>query len=452
MSQWDFGTPPARPPAPQAPPFEPLQPPGAAPGGYPGSYDNGVPDDAFDDGFSPISYERDPYEPDPYGQAGFEQNPWQQGSYQRDPYEHRTAIYDQLWPSQDNEPRRPSMLRWLVPAAIVAVAAAVGGAIVLLSSSSPAAPGTAGTRPTVSRPATTLPPATAGQAPLTLAQAQAVVDRYTTANNEANAQRSDAQLGTIETGSSYAIDAGLYRAQGAEGAAPYQPFGPTQAQYYIPRQQTAYPHWFAVQVQNAGLAAPRKVTGMEYLVFTQAAPGAPWLNAIEPYVVGGSGNAPQIAVGTDGLATAVSATATSLTVSPAQIPQFTATSLDGGTGAQGGLANPGNLADGLDQAFWRKQLAAATITDQHAPAGGAVFGLLTTDGGALMFYTDAAELTLTAPSGEMLHLTIPGFYSPGQALTTAGIGYLEQFAAYVPAKGGTGLRVVADYSGITASN
>ena len=449
MSQWDFGTPPARPPAPPAPP--------APPGGYQGGYGNGVPDDAFDDGFSPISYERDPYEgqyeQDPYQADPYQRDPYQRDPYQRDPYEHHTAVFDQLWPSQDDE-RRPSLLRWLIPAAIVAVAATVGGAVVLLGSGSPSTPAAA--PPAVTQPASPTaakPPASLNGAPLTMAQAQAVVARYTTANNEANAQRSDTLLGTIETGSSYAIDAGLYRAQRAEGAAAYPPFGPTQARYYIPREQTAYPRWFAVQVVNAGLSAPRKATGMEYLVFTQATPGAPWLNAIEPYVVGATGNTPQIALGTDGLATAVSASAASLAVAPGQVPALTATSLDGGAGPQGGLANPGNLADGVDQAFWRKQLPAATITDRHTPAGGPVFGLLTTDGGALLFYTDAAELTLNSPSGELLHLTIPGFYTAGQAMTTAGIGYQEQFATYVPPKGGgTDSRVVADYSGITASN
>jgi len=29
------------------------------------------------------------------------------------------------------------------------------------------------------------------------------------------------------------------------------------------------------------------------------------------------------------------------------------------------------------------------------------------------------------------------------------IGYLEQFATYVPPRGGAGMRVVADYSGMT---
>ena len=63
------------------------------------------------------------------------------------------------------------------------------------------------------------------------------------------------------------------------------------------------------------------------------------------------------------------------------------------------------------------------------------YALRTTDGGALVFYTDAAELTITPPAGDAIHLTVPGFYSPSQALTRAGVGYLEQFAAYDPPSG-----------------
>jgi hypothetical protein len=49
-----------------------------------------------------------------------------------------------------------------------------------------------------------------------------------------------------------------------------------------------------------------------------------------------------------------------------------------------------------------------------------------------------------------MHLSIPGFYSSAETLRSAGIGYLEQFAVYDPPRGGSGLSVVADYSGITA--
>ena len=95
------------------------------------------------------------------------------------------------------------------------------------------------------------------------------------------------------------------------------------------------------------------------------------------------------------------------------------------------------------------------VSDAHSPAAGASgqeFALRTADGGALVFYTDAAEVTITAPAGAQLQLTIPGFYSPGQAVAQARVSYLEQFAAYdPPAAAGGAPRVVADYSAITGA-
>jgi hypothetical protein len=279
-------------------------------------------------------------------------------------------------------------------------------------------------------------------------------------NNSANAQRSDALLTTIETGSSYAIDAGLYQVQQAEEVAPYPAFGPLQATYYIPRDEPAGdPRWFVVQVANAFFSSPKKVASTEYLLFTQSAPGGAWQNAIEPYLLSGA-SAPQIAVGSDGLATAVGPGAASVAVTPGQLAAVTAASLDGtgldGTGSgQAAIADPGNLADQGDQRFWQGKIQGGEVTDTHAPAQGAdghEFALLTDDGGALVFYTDAATLTITPPAGSMLHLSVPGFYSSNQALSRAEMNYLEQFAAYDPPAGTGAPRIVADYSGITGKN
>jgi hypothetical protein len=279
-----------------------------------------------------------------------------------------------------------------------------------------------------------------------MAQARQVFGAYTTANNRANARMSDALLHTIETGSSFAIDAGLYRVQRAEKAAPYPAFSAQQARFYIPQEPSAvYPHWFVVQAVNANLADPKKATGTEYVLFTQDTPGAPWRNAIEPYVLG-TALMPHVRVGADGLAIPVGLDDGSLAIAPAAIAQMTAAWLDG---AKGGPATPGNLADGLDKKFWHKSLPAATVLDRHLPAAQQVFGLRTRNGGALLFYTDSAVLTLIPPAGDAMHLTIPGFFSPGQALNAAEIGYMDQFAAYVPPRGGSALRIVADYSGIT---
>lgn len=359
--------------------------------------------------------------------------------------------------------------RWLIPAGVVVAGAAVGAAAVLLTGGHPAASGKQGTGgftapstasrttvPPTTAPPTTHPPTT-GQGALTMSQAKGVLASYTTVNNTANAQRSNTMLASVESGSSYAIDASLYQEQQAAGTAPYPAFGPVGATYYIPRDEPAGgPRWFVVQVANAFTANQKKVTSNEYLLFTQPAGGGPWQDTVEPYLLPGT-NAPRVDVGADGLVTAVSPDAGTVAVAPSQLPAATSASLDGtgtGTGA-GTIADPGNLADRADQKFWRGKVPGGTVTDAHTAASGAdgqEFALRTTDGGALVFYTDAAQLTITPPAGSMLHLTIPGFYSPTQALNVAGVSYLEQFAAYDPPAGGGASRVVADYSGITGKN
>jgi hypothetical protein len=282
-----------------------------------------------------------------------------------------------------------------------------------------------------------------------------VLAAYTAANNSANTQRSDTLLATVETGSSYTIDAALYQAQQGAGAAAYPAFSAVQATYYIPRSEPAAgQRWFVARVANAFSANPKKVTSNEYLLFTQSAPGGAWQDAIEPYVLPGA-NAPQITVGDDGLATAVSLGTASLAVPPGQLPAATAGSLDGTGAGQAAIADPGNLADRADQQLWQAKVTGGTVTDTHTAAAGTnaqEYALQTTDGGALVFYTDAAELTITPPAGSTLHLTVPGFYTPTQALTRATVSYLDQFAAYDPPTAAGTPRIIADYSAITGKN
>ena len=362
--------------------------------------------------------------------------------------------------------------RWLIVAGVVVAGAGVGAAAVLLTSGHPA-PGHQGTGGLAAPSVTPSAAASAGSSgtghsgtassstglasagPLTMTQAKSVLAAYTTANNSANAQRSDATLATVETGSSEAIDAGLYQEQQASGTAPYPAFGPAQATYYLPRNEPAGgPRWFVVQVANAFTAKPEKVTSSEYLLFTQSAAGGAWQDTIEPYLLSGA-SAPQVEVGADGLATAVSPDAATVAVMPSQLPAATATALDGTGTGQATVANPGNLADLADQKFWQGKVSGGTVTDAHTAAAGAdgqEFALLTADGGALVFYTDAAELTITPPAGSLLRLTVPGFYSPAQPVNQATLSYLEQFAAYDPPAGGGAPSIVADYSGITGKN
>jgi hypothetical protein len=370
------------------------------------------------------------------------------------------------WPGHGpgHAARRGGGRRWVIPGAIAVVAAAVGATTVLLTGGHSATPSATGSAPagtggtagpngtgTVRGTPTASAGSTAG--PLTAAQAQGVLAGYSALNNEANAQRSDSLLGTIETGSSYAIDAGQYLMQLAAGAAAYPAFGPVRATYYIPRAEPAGgPRWFVAEVANAFTSGPQKVASTEYLLFTQSAPSGRWQDAIEPFVLTGA-NAPQIATGADGLATAVSPAATSVAVPPGQLAAATAVSLDGA----GQIASPGNLADQSDLRFWQGKLPTANVTDTHAATtgpDGQEFALLATNGGALVFYTDTATLTVTAPAGSALHLTVPGLYSPDQALSSAVLSYQDQFAAYDPPAGANAgaPTVIADYSGITGKN
>lgn len=355
---------------------------------------------------------------------------------------------------------------WPVLAGSIAVAAAVGMTAALLAGGHPGAQGTGGAvAPSATagiavrlsaRPSPSPSPSARTGVPITFTQAEAVLAEYTAVNNRANAQRSGALLATVEIGSSYAIDAGLYRAQQAAGMAPYPAFSPVQATYYIPRgESAARPRWFVVQVANAFRSSPATVASDEYLLFTQAASGGPWRDAVEPYLLPGV-SAPQVKVGADGMATAVSLGAASVAVPLGQLPADTAASLNGVGSGQPVIAAPGNLADVSDQRRWQGQVPGGKVTDAHAPAAGAdgqEFALRTADGGALAFYTDAAQVTVTAPIGATLCLTVPGFYSPHQALAQVTVGYLDQFAAYDPPAGTrTAPSVVAGYSAITGKN
>jgi hypothetical protein len=378
---------------------------------------------------------------------------------------------DESWPPRFRRgPRRRIAAAgrppWRVVAVMALAAAALGFGVVIVTGrvnhslpssalpSGAAIPGT--TAPGTPVPGTAAPgtaaPGTATQAPITPAQAQQVLAMYTSANNMANAQASESQLATVETGGSLAIDGGIDQVKNASGSAPYPAYGPTRASYYIPLESPGYPHWFAVQVQNALASAPAQVINREYLVFTQAASGAPWKNAIEPFIVSGVAP-PQVAIGANGYATAVAASDAGLALSPATASEATATATDARTGAP---ASPANLADQQALAALRREFPApSSETDRHFAATEASYGLRTVDGGALLFYDVAAQVTVTAPANGTLPLNVPGFLSPDKPVARATLDFLEQFATYDPPAGGAGQgargsapSVVADYSGI----
>ena len=292
-------------------------------------------------------------------------------------------------------------------------------------------------------------PAAAEPAALTKSAAERILARYWQVNNTANESRSDTLLKTVEAGSSYRMDAGTYTMDRVTDPAnrQYAAFTAQNATYYIPRQPAGvYPRWFAVRVTYASLAAPQHATGAGYVLFTQAAKYAPWKNALEPYLLPGTGPGPVIETDSHGYAIAASASGEAgLTVTSAQIQEATAESLDSSSAT---VKNPGNLADLRDEAYFSGKLpSGSTGTGKHS-AWGQVFALKTAGGGVLAFYALTAQLTLAPPPGQTFEVGIPGFYSSSQTLTSATIGYAEQFATYIP-PGRASPQILADASGIT---
>ena len=263
---------------------------------YRGGEDGGY--DEFDDPelFSPITYERDSYaEPEPIpgltGSPATRQSPIARRSHSGVPDAFEPTRPGSRGPTSPGRPglpaRRPPSLAGARPGR--RRGGSVASALVLTGHSA-ASPAQRILRPlpTVAlRVAPTAPPSPAGPRIAHHGAGEPGARAYTAANNQANAQRSDSVLATIETGSSYAVDAGLYRMQQAENAATYPAFGPQRAQYYIPRETPPTRAGSSSRCQRRA-GHPKKITGTEYLLFTQTAPGAPWKNAVEPYLLAGA--------------------------------------------------------------------------------------------------------------------------------------------------------------------
>lgn len=270
---------------------------------------------------------------------------------------------------------------------------------------------------------------------VTRAQAARILASYTQANNQANDQLSSPLLSTVEDGTSYAIDAGVYRRDqaidGDRSGKPIPSFKPAAPRYYVPRLAAdQYPRWFVVQ------------TGQWYVLFSQSAKDASWLDAMEPSLLRASGPTPRVAVDSAGYAETV--TSAGLEVAPGMIQRATARALDG----NGSAPVPANLADSEDKKFWDAQHD-VSVYDQHQAGPGTVYGLRTADGGALLFYNVSAKLTISPATGLTFRLTIPGWYS-GTAVSLGVLNYAEQFAVYDPPAAHRNVTFVGDYSGVVS--
>ena len=348
-------------------------------------------------------------------------------------------------------PVRPVMVAALLLAVVAASAGAAllrNGTIRLSPASNPRATAASGLgAKTATGHASNGGSSAVAQPPaISKAEAERVVSRYWQVNNQANESYSDSRLATIESGSSYAIDAGSYRfTLGNTNKTPYAAFELTGTRYYIPRlPRTVYPRWFVVHGAYVTLSTGKNL-GSAYIVFAQDSPGAAWKDVTEPDILADR-TLPQIATGSDGYAESVAANDAGLSVTPVKIGQVTATWLDqiaSSTSDTAILADARNLTDLKDEVFWRSGQGGAMFdaADTHSVPANPVFALKTTSGGALVFYTVAAHLVLTPSNGGTISaLNIPGYYSPSSSagLTSAAVGYIDQFATYVPPDGHSG--------------
>jgi hypothetical protein len=369
-------------------------------------------------------------------------------------------------PESPRRGRRPAVRPLTVAALTLAVVAAVAGGALLggktasAPTTAPSAAASAGLSATArGTGGTASPQQTAAEPPaISKADAASIVAGYSQVNNKANEAHSDSLLSTIEGGSSYTMDTGAYRFElGQSSRAAYVPFQLTDTAYYIPRlPQGSYPRWFAVKSTYV-TTADGKNLGTAYVVFTQNAAGAPWKDVTEPDILPGQA-LPQIAVDASGYAQSVAPDAGDLDVAPDKIGQVTAEWLDQLAASKSDSVikdESGNLTDLQDEVFWRSGQGGAPMdaTDVHSAPAGQVFALKTTSGGALVFYTTTAKLTLTPANGDTISgLNIPGYYSPANSagLTSATVGYVEQFATYIPPAGSNARDVVADISSIAS--
>jgi hypothetical protein len=303
-------------------------------------------------------------------------------------------------------------------------------------------------------PGATRSPSPAGASVLTpavsLPGARDVVAAFAAANNKANRSRSNQELAAIEAGSSYLLDAGQYQWMRSidPGNGYYTPYAVQDPAYYIPLlPRSAYPRWFAVQVNWLATAGPEPGPhGPAYIVFNQATPGSGWRDVLEPNLIAAT-DAPQVTLDTAGFATAVDAQGSGdgLAAPPAMLPSMTAAVLNGAGSA---VAFPGTLGDVVNAAHWRSTLpAGSTVDEAHSPAQ-TVYALRTAGGGALVLYAGSATLRLAPPAGQALSITIPGFYPPGRAESSAQLRFTEQFAVADPPLGHGQPQVIADASGL----
>jgi hypothetical protein len=317
---------------------------------------------------------------------------------------------------------------------------------------------------------------------VTTADAKQVLTQYTAGLNQALRAGETSVLARYVGGASYPIRVTAFKDPTIKQT-PAQTF--SQPRFAIPFQ-TTYPAWFAVRVHQQASG-----TGQDdYLVFTKAAAGAPWLEVFEPVVIAKTPQ-PTIATDKNGNAVAIPGTqAGQLAVAPDALPAAQAKYLDPVTPAAGGgrPCPPGTskalaaklgctpaapttaatgsgtvtFSDGSDivdlhdrSVFTSHGSGEIAITNRHGVTTDPVYALRTTDGGALVFYDLSASMVLSPAGGfaGLFSIDYPDLITKGKNQDASfQVNYREEFAVDEPQGTPAKPTVVAQFGGATSAS
>lgn len=340
----------------------------------------------------------------------------------------------------------------LVAAALVAVALAAAGCTA--SNSRPVGSGPTSTVRSSGR--------SAASPAVTVAEARAVLARFSTNNSAANASLDTALQNRNEAGSAAAIDDEGYllaRKQG-ETALPGGHFSFVSPSFFIPAA-SGYPQVFwAYATSSVGGAH-------SVLVFQRASAGGPWRVVYEPGLDATPPvKLPAVASDARGLASAVGARATGLRVAPGQVVAQLGAYLTSNAKSSAATFAPGSFTSGMVRSdlTYQHQLAAKKLHDARSYVGDSAFGgyaLRTASGGALVVGVLAESDTVSVPANSSGGFTYTGkagsnplqlLYGAGPFSSATQHLLYEVLAYDPPASGGAAVSILGEYGSFVSGS
>jgi hypothetical protein len=289
---------------------------------------------------------------------------------------------------------------------------------------------------------------------LTKSQAQEVLGKYETTNNQANKALDDKLLASAETGAQLDMDSAAYKLRRASKQK-FTEFTYAKPVFFIPRL-SSYPRWFAVSAasREAGSRSDgdrQSVYRQQHaLLFMQDKSGAPWRLAADPFPTGKPIGG--VSLDKDGYATAVKPDDAQLALPPSKVGAAHAALLTGGPkdpGATGIATGPHTTQayQALKQATGQFARLGVGLTSQFAPSTAPVYALRTADGGALAWYVLKQNEKYTAKKPGLIAVTgdLVGLAPPGKVKNRLDTTVLVQYLCKIPPKGKGAVEVTGTY-------